>query len=32
MERSLRTIDEALSSVGDQVRLPCDAVGKPVSS
>jgi hypothetical protein len=32
MERSLRIIDEGLSSVGGQVRLPCDAVGRPVSS
>ena len=32
MERSLRIIDEGLSSVGGQVRPPCDAVGRPVSS
>ena len=30
MERSLRMIDEALGSVGAQVRLPCDALGEPV--
>ena len=30
MERSLRIVDEALGSVGAQVRLPCDALGKPV--
>jgi amino acid transporter len=32
MERSLRMIDEALSSVGAQVQIPCDALGKPVAS
>jgi hypothetical protein len=32
MERSLRTIDEALSSIGAQVPLPCDALGRPVAS
>ena len=32
MERSLRMIDEALSAVGAQVQLPCDAAGKPVPS
>ena len=32
MERSLRVIDEALSAVGAEVELPCDAVGAPVSS
>jgi hypothetical protein len=32
MERSLRTIDEVLSALGAQVRLPCDASGKPVPS
>ena len=30
MERSLRMIDEALGSVGAQVRLPCDARGEPL--
>ena len=30
MERSLRMIDEALGSVGAQVRLPCDALGEPL--
>ncbi len=30
MERSLRMIDDALGSVGAQVRLPCDALGEPV--
>ena len=30
MERSLRIIDEALSAVGAQVQLPCDAAGTPV--
>jgi hypothetical protein len=28
MERSLRTVDQALSAVGVQVQLPCDSVGK----
>jgi len=32
MERSLRMIDEALGSVGAQVRLPCDALGEPLSA
>jgi Protein of unknown function (DUF4239) len=32
MERSLRMIDDALSSVGATVRPPCDALGKPVAS
>ena len=32
MERSLRTIDDALSSVGVRVRPPCDARGRPVPS
>jgi amino acid transporter len=32
MERSLRTIDVALPSVGVQVRPPCDARGRPVPS
>ena len=32
MERSLRTIDEVLSALGAEVRLPCDASGKPVPS
>jgi uncharacterized membrane protein len=32
MERSLRMIDEALTSVGAPVQIPCDAVGKPVAS
>jgi hypothetical protein len=31
MERSLRMIDEALSSVGAKVQIPCDAVGKAVA-
>jgi amino acid transporter len=30
MERSLRMIDQALGSVGAQVRLPCDALGEPL--
>jgi len=30
MERSLRIVDEALGSVGVQVRLPCDAHGEPL--
>ena len=30
MERSLRIVDEALGAIGVQVKLPCDAVGKPV--
>ncbi len=30
MERSLRIVDEALGSVGAQVRLPCDAHGEPL--
>jgi hypothetical protein len=29
MERSLRLIDEAMSAVGNQVQLPCDALGRP---
>ena len=32
MERSLRMADEALSAVGAQLRLPCDAFGKPVAA
>ncbi len=32
MERSLRQIDDALSAVGAEVELPCDAAGTPVSS
>ncbi len=32
MERSLRIIDEALGAVDAQVQLPCDALGRPVSS
>jgi hypothetical protein len=32
MERSLRMIDEALSSVTGEVRFPCDALGKPVAA
>lgn len=32
MERSLRMIDEALGAVQTQVRLPCDALGKPLPS
>jgi hypothetical protein len=32
MERSLRMVDEALSAVGVQDVLPCDAVGKPVAA
>ena len=32
MERSLRQIDQALSAVGAEVELPCDAAGAPVSS
>ena len=32
MERSLRIIDEALSSVGVEAQLPCDALGRPVAS
>jgi len=31
MERSLRMIDEALSSVGAKVQIPCDALGKAVA-
>jgi hypothetical protein len=31
MERSLRIIDEALAAVGEQVRIPCDAVGSPAA-
>jgi hypothetical protein len=31
MERSLRTINEALRAVQTQVQLPCDAVGTPTS-
>ena len=30
MERSLRMIDEALSSVGVHVQTPCDQVGRPL--
>jgi amino acid transporter len=30
MQRSLRMIDEALSSVGVRAQIPCDALGKPV--
>jgi hypothetical protein len=30
MERSLGMVDEALGSVGAQVRLPCDALGEPL--
>jgi hypothetical protein len=30
MERSLRMVDEALDAIGVQVKLPCDAVGKPL--
>jgi len=30
MERALGVIDEALSSVGAEVRIPCDAEGRPV--
>ncbi len=30
MERSLRMVDQALGAVGAQVRLPCNAVGKPI--
>ena len=32
MERSLRMIDEALTSVGFRVELPCDARGRPAAS
>jgi hypothetical protein len=32
MGRSLRMIDEALSSVGAQVQVPCDVLGRPVAS
>ena len=32
MERSLRITDQALSAVGTQAKLPCDATGTPVSS
>ena len=32
MERSLRMVDEALSAVQTQVRLPCDGVGEPLPS
>jgi amino acid transporter len=32
MERSLGIIDEALSAVDAQVQLPCDALGRPVST
>ena len=32
MERSLRITDQALTAVGAQAKLPCDAAGKPVSS
>jgi hypothetical protein len=28
MERSLRTIDEALAALGDRVPIPCDAAGR----
>ena len=31
MERSLRTIDQALGAIQTQVRVPCDAVGTPTS-
>jgi hypothetical protein len=30
MERTLRTIDEALGAIGTTVRIPCDAKGVPV--
>ena len=29
MNRSLRMIDEALGTVGVQVQVPCDALGRP---
>jgi hypothetical protein len=29
MERTLRTVDEALGAIGDTVRPPCDAQGQP---
>ena len=29
MERSLRAIDEALADIGVEVRIPCDAEGRP---
>jgi hypothetical protein len=32
MERSLRIADEALGAVGAQLRLPCDALGKPLAA
>ena len=32
MERSLRMIDEALSTVGARVQIPCDARGKAIAS
>jgi amino acid transporter len=32
MERSLRTIDAALGSVGTRVQVPCDAAGKALPS
>ena len=32
MERSLRTVDQALAVLGTKVQLPCDTVGKPVPS
>ena len=32
MERSLRIIDDALGTIGTEVKLPCDAAGAPVSS
>ena len=32
MERSLRMIDAALGSIGTQVQIPCDALGRPVAS
>ena len=31
MERSLRTIDEALGAIDTQVRVPCNALGRPTS-
>jgi hypothetical protein len=32
MERSLRMVDEALGVVKAQARIPCDALGKPIST
>jgi hypothetical protein len=32
MERSLRITDQALSAIGTQAKLPCDATGRQVSS